>query len=438
MEARLDQFGGAGSDGSVDAAQLDWSVAAIPCTVACLDNGLTVVVHREHKAPLIAIQVSYFAGSRDEPEGKAGLAHICEHLMYTGTAARPGNYFAPFEQAGATEINARVAEDYSTYFATVPTDALDFALSMEADRMAHLAAALNTERLERQREIVRNELRQREAEPFGTVPRLIAALAHPGTHPYSHPPNGILEQLDDITYADAVRWIETHHGAANAVLTIAGDVENGAAIKMAERYFGSLPAGQASPVPPCGSIRGKGTHTVLETGLKSPRVYLVWHICPSRAPEYAEFEAACAALKLKARQWSRADLLAEITVNLEPRVLGSLLVCSANARHNTAPDRLAAALLDELERLSRFGLGEGEMSTIRLRLFADLVREGERVGGVRGRADKLATAAVLHGSPRYHDRRVQNFAALTSDSVRTIIGQLMNDRPLILTLSAAV
>src|SRR5262249_33151260 len=132
---------------------IDWSAADLPAVVERLPNGLTVVAHIEPKSPIAAVYIGYRAGSRDEPACKAGLAHLCEHLMFTGTKANPGSYFAPFEQAGASSMNAFVREDYSAYFATVPIAALDFAMSMEADRMANIAAALEDDQVERQRAV---------------------------------------------------------------------------------------------------------------------------------------------------------------------------------------------------------------------------------------------------------------------------------------------
>ncbi|MBV8773056.1 MAG: insulinase family protein, partial [Deltaproteobacteria bacterium] len=204
---------------------IDWGAADLPSVAERLPNGLTVVAHVERKSPIAAVYVGYRAGSRDEPARRAGLAHLCEHLMFTGTNTNPGSYFARFEQSGAAWMNAFVREDYSAYFATVPIAALDFAMSMEADRMANIAEALDDDRFERQRDVVINELRQRERQPYGCAPRIIAELAHSPDHPYAHFPDGLESELANISFADIRAWIESRHSPAMATLVVAGDVE---------------------------------------------------------------------------------------------------------------------------------------------------------------------------------------------------------------------
>src|SRR5438552_5317229 len=167
--------------------------------------------------------------------------------MFSGTKAAPASYFEPFEQAGAAWMNAFVNEDYSAYFATVPVDAMEFALGMEADRMAHLAEALDEEKVERQREVVVNELRQREGEPYGSASRHLAELTHPLGHPYAHPPDGLIEELNNISIGDVRNWIGSRHVAAAATVVIVGDVEPGKAMEMARHHF--EPIAQRLPTP---------------------------------------------------------------------------------------------------------------------------------------------------------------------------------------------
>ncbi|MGH8012053.1 MAG: M16 family metallopeptidase [Candidatus Binataceae bacterium] len=414
---------------------LDWRAARIPATVARLANGLTVVAHCDRKASVVAVEVVYRAGSREEPAGKSGLAHICEHLMYSGTTSVPGSYFRPFERAGAVYINARVTEDYSAYFATVPVGALDFALWMEADRMGNLPAAMTSTKFDLQREVVRNELMQRESEPFGRAPAMIAALTHSAGHPYAHPSNGIFEQLDNITCADALEWIHLHHVAADAVLSISGDIRVEAAIERAHKYFGSVHTGVAYKAP----ARNRAHHvraSAISIDAKNCRLYLIWPAPAFAHADYAVVEAACELLNGKhSRLWRRIclteRLASDITIELHPRQLDSQIILSATPLPGIAPNVIKAAIVDELERCGQT-LSAVEIDTARVKLFAKLVRTGERVGGPQGKSDTLAISTVLGGHPAVYHCHVSTFAALRPRQVGNAIQLYLNREPAVL------
>ncbi|MGH7916019.1 MAG: M16 family metallopeptidase [Candidatus Binataceae bacterium] len=409
---------------------LDWSAARIPTTVAQLDNGLTVVAHCDCKAPVVAVRVVYRAGSRDEAPGKAGLAHICEHLMYSGTMSVPGSYFLPFEQAGAAYMNARVTEDYSAYFATIPAGALDFALWMEADRMANLAAALDFRKFDRQREVVRNELRQRESEPYGRAATTIAALTHSTGHPYSHPPNGILEQLDNITHGDALDWIRSHHGAANAVVVIAGDIQTEAAVEKAYKYFAFVPRGAVSKTAAVSVADDARASGISIRAAGNRRLYISWPAPEFAHADYAVVKATCELLNGKDSQlWQRVcvaeRLASDITIELHPRQLGSQVILSATALPGISLNVIKTAILDELERLCET-LSIGDVHKTAVKLFATLVRASEGVGRPQGKADTVAIATVLGGHPEIHHRHLSTFAALNRGLLEAALRRYLN------------
>jgi zinc protease len=398
---------------------VDWTAARIPSRVAHLANGLTVVAHRDSKAPVVAVYVAYRAGSRDEPASKAGLAHLCEHLMFCGTKTLPGPYFLLFERAGAAWMNAFVKEDYSAYFATVPAGALDFALWMEADRMAYLAEALEAETVDRQREVVRNELRQRESAPYGCVTRIIAELAHPHGHPYAHQPNGLLEKLDNISTRDVREWIETRHVAANATVVVAGDVEPEGAIEKARRHFETVGSGPAIARSACpGMVAVGASRRVVEQAFEHTRLYIVWNGPGFASTDYLALEVACELLGggKSSRFWRRLveteRLVSQVAVELRPRELGSQVVLWMTAHAGVAPGAIEAATRAELERLSSDGANHHELDVARLRLFARLIRYIERVGGPRSKSDALGLAMMLGGSPDLHDGRLSALAAI--------------------------
>ncbi len=428
QDVGLQQFRMANPDtGEPRAPIIDWTAAHIPTRVQQLANGLTVVAHAEPRAPVVAVYVGYRAGSRDEPRSKAGLAHLCEHLMFSGTKRAPGSYFAPFEQAGAAWMNAFVREDYSAYFATVPVGALDFALSMEADRMAHIAEALDEEKVERQREIVLNELRQREGEPYGCTNRILAELAHPPDHPYAHPPDGLIAQLGKISANDVREWIASRHVAAEANLIIAGDIEPRQAIEKARRHFETIAARSPVPRSAWADAAPTASRRQIEQMVKHGRICIAWNGPGFASADYPALEAACEVLAGAngSRLWHRIvqmeRLASEIAVELRPRELGSLVVLYITAHIGIPSGAIEAVVRREIGQLSAEGPNRRELDVARLRLFGRLVRGFERVGGPQSKSDALGLAMLVGGSPDMHERRISYMAAMEPDAVAAAV-----------------
>ena len=221
-----------------DATQLD-----IPYERFQLDNGLTVLVHTDHSTPTVFVGMWYGVGSKDEPEGKTGFAHLFEHLMFQESENRKGEYFSPFTEAGATGMNGTTNEDRTNYFATVPSGALDMALWMESDRMANLLGAVTQDALDEQRGVVQNEKRQREARPYAKMYDRIRAGIYPVDHPYRHSVIGSMDDLNNASLDDVHEWFNTYYGGSNVVLVLAGDVTLEDAKKKVEHYFSEAPAG---------------------------------------------------------------------------------------------------------------------------------------------------------------------------------------------------
>src|SRR5210317_2542848 len=190
-----------------------------------LDNGLTVVVHEDKKVPMVAVNVWYHVGSKNEKVGKTGFAHLFEHLMFNGTENYNSEYFEPFEKIGSTDQNGTTNSDRTNYFQNVPTNALDLALWMESYRMGHLLGVIDQERLDEQRGVVQNEKRQGENQPYGRQYDLITKAMYPKGHPYSWTVIGEMEDLNAASLEDVQEWFKSYYGAANAVIAIAGDVD---------------------------------------------------------------------------------------------------------------------------------------------------------------------------------------------------------------------
>src|SRR4030065_1366980 len=215
----------------------------IPYQKFVLDNGLTLIVHEDHKAPIVAVNVWYHVGSKNEKQGKTGFAHLFEHLMFNGSENFNDDYFQVLERVGATDLNGTTNNDRTNYFQNVPTSAFDLALWMESDRMGHLLGAITQERLDEQRGVVQNEKRQYENEPYSVTSELIAQNTFPKGHPYSWTVIGAMEDLTAAALADVQEWFKTYYGAANAVVAIAGDIKTGEALEKVKKYFGDIPSG---------------------------------------------------------------------------------------------------------------------------------------------------------------------------------------------------
>ena len=221
----------------------------IPYQKFVLDNGLTLIVHEDHKAPVVAVNIWYHVGSKDERPGRTGFAHLFEHLMFNGSENYRDDWFRLMESAGATKLNGTTWFDRTNYFQNVPTSAFDMTLWMESDRMGHLLGAIDQKVLDEQRGVVQNEKRQGQNQPYGKVSELITSSTYPAGHPYSWETIGSMEDLNAASLEDVKEWFRTYYGAANAVLVIAGDITAAEAKQKVEKYFGDIPSGPVHQAP---------------------------------------------------------------------------------------------------------------------------------------------------------------------------------------------
>jgi zinc protease len=392
--------------------------------VETLGNGLRIAVHRELRAPLVGVQVSYPAGSRAEPPGRHGLAHLFEHLMFYGSEHSRENYFIALEQAGALAINANAVDDCASYFQTVPAGALDYALWMEAERMSCVVDALDQAALDGQREVVRNELLERQNAPGGRVPDAIRRHSYPASHPYSHHYYGSLEELDNITLDDVRRWYKTHHGAASAVVVIAGEVEPARAIELARRRFGTVPPGAPQPAPQPSIARlTKPLRMRMTESHAAKRLYRVWNVPPSGSADGAAVELACelfaggGASRLFRRLVSGTQIASDVEIELQARQLGSQVVLCITASPRAKLSVIEQALDDEVSCLASEPPSEAECAAARVRIAARFIRDTERLCGPRSRSDEMAMAMLRGLPPAAANASLQTMAALTRDEV---------------------
>src|SRR2546421_12871308 len=251
----------------------------IPYQRFVLKNGLTLLVHEDHKAPIVAVNIWYHAGSKNDRAGRTGFAHLFEHLMFNGSEHFNDDYFQPFERIGATDQNGTTNEDRTNYFENVPTSALDVALWMESDRMGHLLGVIDTARVNEQRGVVQNEKRQGENQPYGKVDLLMAEATYPPGHPYSWTVIGSMEDLDAAKVDDVKEWFRTYYGPNNAVIVLAGDITSETARQKVEQYFGDIPATPPIAKQEAWIAQRTGSHRqVMQDRVPQARIYKEWNV----------------------------------------------------------------------------------------------------------------------------------------------------------------
>jgi len=399
----------------------------IPYSVFELDNGLTVVVHEDRKAPIVAVNVWYHVGSKDEKPGKTGFAHLFEHLMFNGSENWNDEYFVPFQKVGATEMNGTTNFDRTNYFANVPTSALDLALWMESDRMGHLLGAVDQAKLDEQRGVVQNEKRQGENQPYGRVFSTILSNIYPEGHPYSWSTIGSMEDLNEASLEDVQEWFKTYYGPNNAVIVLAGDIDVATAKEKVTRYFGDIPAG-----PPLTrrtswvAQRSEPKRAILQDRVPQVRIYKAWNV-PGRATPEIEGLSAIASLLAgdrNSRLYKRLVYTDQTATDvgafaLQGEIAGTVLVF-ATVRPGGDPAQVEAALDEELAEFKKDGPARSELERVKTQARAELVRDLERIGGFGGKSDLLAAGTVFAGSPDYYRTAYERLAAMSARDLRDL------------------
>lgn len=414
--------GNAGNNSSDDRRIPD---VDIPFTKFVLDNGLTLIVHEDHKTPIVAVNMWYHVGSKDEGPAQTGFAHLFEHLMFQGSENWEGEYFEPFERAGATGMNGTTSTDRTNYFANVPTPALDMALWMESDRMGNFLGAVDEARLQEQREVVINEKRQRANQPYGKAWELLPPNTYPQGHPYSWSTIGSEEDLNAATVEDVRAWFKQYYGPSNAVLVIAGDITPEVAKEKVEHYFGGIPAGP--PLQPQGEWIAKmtGEHRqTLQDRVPQARIYKVWNVPPDGSDDTARLELASELLagsktsRLYKRLVYEDQIATSVTAGLWGKELGSQFLVYATAREDADLSKVEAALDEEIAKFLQDGPTEEELKRVKTSIAASFLRGTENIGGFGGKSDILAQGEVYEGDPAAYKRYLQVLRQATPEAVR--------------------
>ncbi len=386
----------------------------IPYRKFVLTNGLTLLVHEDHKAPIVAVHIWYHVGSKNEKPGKTGFAHLFEHLMFTGSEHLKGSgnqqaFFQTMEGIGATDLNGTTSEDRTDFFENVPTNALDVALWVESDRMGHLLESVDQTRLDEQRGVVQNEKRQGENQPYGVVHELITKGTAPVGHPYSWTVIGSMEDLNAASLDDVRTWFKTYYGAANAILVLAGDIDPDTAVKKVEHYFGDIPAG-----PPVARYNQWIPHMAgtrresVSDRVPQARLYKIWNI-----PAYGEADSSYLDLASdvlasgkSSRLYKRLVYDEQIATDVEAyadagEISGHFGIV-VTARPGVDLGRVEKAVDEEVARFLAKGPTRDELDRAKARNLAAFVRDAERIGGFGGKSDVLAQNEAFRGDPGFY------------------------------------
>jgi len=392
-----------------------------------LPNGLRVLVHTDRKAPIVAVNIWYHVGSKDEPLGRSGFAHLFEHLMFQGSENHKGEFFDPFELVGATDQNGTTNSDRTNYFENVPTTALDMALWMESDRMGHLLGAIDQAVLDEQRGVVQNEKRQGENQPYGQVFERIFAASYPAAHPYHHTTIGSMADLNAATLDDVKNWFKSWYGPNNAVLVLAGDIDVATAKAKVARYFGDIaPTAKVKRMKPQIAARTTSTRETMTDQVPQTRLYRVWNI-PGVGTADADRLAVLGHVLGGARS-SRLDrrlvhgdkLADAVSASAWGSELGGMFFVQADVKAGVDPAAVEKAIAEELTALIAKGPTAAELAQAKTVTEAGFLRGIERIGGFGGKADVLAECTVLVGKPTCYRDSLKVTAATTAAQVKAV------------------
>ncbi|KAB8189698.1 insulinase family protein [Lysobacter maris] len=399
----------------------------IPYEAFTLPNGLRVIVHTDRKAPIVAVNIWYHVGSKDEPAGRSGFAHLFEHLMFNGSENHRGEYFEPFELVGATDMNGTTNSDRTNYFQNVPTTALDMALWMESDRMGHLLGAIDQKVLDEQRGVVQNEKRQGENQPYGQVWEQMGRSLYPKGHPYHHSTIGSMNDLNAASLEDVKTWFRTWYGPNNAVLVLAGDIDVATAKEKVARYFGDIPAGPTMAQPAVDvAQREADTREVMHDKVPQPRIYRLWNVAEVGTRDIDQLQVlsqvlgGSASSRLDKRLVHGEKLADSVGTGAYASQLGSNFMVMVNVKEGVDVARVEKIVDEELEKLLAEGPTEAELAQAKTVYRAGFIRGIERIGGFGGKADALAECAVFTGDPGCFRESLANIAATSAADVKAV------------------
>lgn len=398
----------------------------VPYKKFVLENGLTLIVHEDHKAPIAAVNVWYHVGSKNENPGKSGFAHLFEHLMFNGSENYNKDYFQALEAIGGTDLNGTTNNDRTNYFQNVPINALDQVLWLESDRMGHLLKAIDQAKLDEQRGVVQNEKRQNENQPYGRQFDLLTKAMFPAGHPYSWTVIGEMEDLNAATVDDVHTWFKTYYGAANATIVVAGDVQTEEILNKVKYYFGDIPSGPAlsrweANVP----RRTSETRSYYEDRVPESRIVIAWNTPQLETKEDVYFDIMSSVLSdgKNSRLYKKLvydDQLASSVAAFQwsKEIAGNFIVQVQvkPGKNLEEVEKITRSILDDF---IKNGPTQEELDRIKASYMAGFLKGLERIGGFGGKSDLLASSMVFGNHPEAYKRYLKTYNEATIQDIKT-------------------
>ena len=406
-----------------------------------LPNGLTVIVHEDHKIPVVAVNIWYHVGSKDELPGKTGFAHLFEHLMFNGTENYNDEYFGPFQQVGATDMNGTTNADRTNYFENIPTPALDLALWMESDRMGHLLGVVNEEKLNEQRGVVQNEKRQGENQPYGRVFLQAGKATFPQGHPYSWSTIGSMADLNAASLEDVQEWFKTYYGPNNAVLSLAGDINVEEAKELVNKYFGDIPAGP-EPIKRKKWIakRTGQTREVMYDRVPNTRIYKVWNTAEKGTKDEAHLELIASLLaggknsSLYQSLVYEKQLATDISAFYYDREIAGQFWIAADLSNGQSLEELEKGIDEALHEFIKKGPIKKRLDNTVISLRASWIKGLQRVGGFGGKSDILAKGEVYQGDPGAYKNLISMITNASAKDLKATAKKWLSNGDYVLTV----
>jgi len=404
----------------------------ISFTKHTLDNGLDVLLHEDHSCPIVAVNLWYHVGSKNERPGKTGFAHLFEHLMFEGSEHHDRGFFQPLQGAGAT-LNGSTNADRTNYWEVVPTGALELALWMESDRMGFLLPALTEAKFTNQRDVVLNERRQNyENRPYGLAPMALLAALFPPDHPYHWTTIGEVADLQAVQLDEVHAFFRRYYHPANASLALAGDIEADRMLDLVRQYFGDLePGRRVEPVRVAASL-ATDVRIQFEDRVELPRLYLAWITPAMFAEGDADLDLATDLLangktsRLYRRLVFDERIATDVSAAQNSREMAGYAQITATAAPGHTLHELERAILEEIARISEEGPNDEEMQRGRVQAESQFVFRLQTVGGFGGKSDQLNAYNVFLGQPDYFDRDLERYQAVTSSSLQQATSRFLD------------
>lgn len=416
------------------AAAVDIPIPNIPYTKFVLPNGLTVLVHEDHKLPVVAVNTWYHVGSKNEKPGKTGFAHLFEHLMFSGSDDFNHTYLNAMEKIGATNLNGTTNNDRTNYFENVPTSMLDYVLFAESDRMGHLLGVLDQKKLDLQRGVVQNEKRTGENQPYGVTEQILTENTYPPGHPYSWTVIGSMQDLDAASMSDVQEWFKTYYGPNNVTLVLAGDITPQVAREKVEKYYGEIPAGPPIAKQEVWIAKATGTHRGwVQDRVPQARLYRVWNVPEYGSPEEAQLDLIARILgqgktsHLYKRLVYKDQTATSATATNDTNEIGGQFYFELTAAPGGDLHKVEKAADEELQAFLKNGPSETELQIAKTQILGNYVRIAERIGGFGGKSDVLARCQTYRGNPDCYKDYLKWVKAATPATLKKAANDWLSD-----------